>query len=86
MQIDFTDTDPKMRKAFIMTMESILVFRELELTKNEWVSWAQEMWASMEINNVEDLKMALNVMMYKDLSEILGESESLIKTMKENFT
>lgn len=69
MKINNEELSGNVKIIFVAMMQVALRMKLLGLGKNKFISFAEETWNTMELNDADDLKNLLNRMMEEDLEK-----------------
>jgi|GEM_PF-5055913 len=67
MDLDLENWPPQLQFIFISMMKSAIYFKEMGRDKNFYCEFAKEIWVSMEMSDLDELKEIINGKMKKDL-------------------
>jgi hypothetical protein len=79
--MDLKDLPPMAQFLFMAMMKSAISMKEMGKNKDDFVSFAEEIWISMEMSDFETLKDAIDGKMKKDIEPYV---EKYIKSRKVN--
>ena len=81
MNLDLENLPPKLQFVFIAMMKSAISFKEMGKDKEFFIEFAKEMWVSIEMTDLDELKEIINGKMRKDLEPYV---KSYMEKEKEN--
>lgn len=71
--MDIDDMPPGVKFVFIAMLQSAITFKEMEKDKKFFVSFAEEIWETMQLSDLEDLKETLQGYMKKEIQPAIKD-------------
>lgn len=73
--MDFDSLPKDVRFVFMLMMQAALKLREMGQNKKSFISFADETWKSMEMNNEETLRTALTAALEADIMKFQKDNK-----------